>query len=291
MVKLLKDIKAAGRTGPPRPSRCRPCWSPRTRSTRSSRRIPTRPASVAPDAHAGPAASSRRRAADALVAAEDIAKSYGGVQALKGVSLSIMPGEVHGLVGANGAGKSTLIRVLAGLAQPDARPDPLSTVSRRRSRRRIARAELGMNFIHQELAFVPGMSVVQNIMLGLPKASRFGLVDWRAVAREVAPLAARVGITAPLFASVKGLSTAEKWLDQHLPCARPQGAPHRHGRADRLAVGRRGREAVPHRRGSRPLGRRGPLRVASARRGAAPVPSRDRVPGRALGRRASTRPA
>ncbi len=46
-------------------------------------------------------------------------KSFGGAQALRGVSLSILPGEVHGLVGANGAGKSTLIRVLAGLTEPD----------------------------------------------------------------------------------------------------------------------------------------------------------------------------
>lgn len=146
-----------------------------------------------------------------LVMAQGVAKGYGGVQALKGVSLSIAPGEVHGLVGANGAGKSTLIRVLAGLAQPDAgqlfvdgRPTAIPTPHRA--------TELGMSFIHQELAFVPGMTVIQNIMLGLPKATRFGLVDWRAVAREVAPVAARVGITAPLFASVKGLSTAEKWL-------------------------------------------------------------------------------
>ena len=50
---------------------------------------------------------------------EDVAKSYGGAHALKGVSLSMMAGEVHGLVGANGAGKSTLIRILAGLTQPD----------------------------------------------------------------------------------------------------------------------------------------------------------------------------
>ena len=146
-----------------------------------------------------------------LVAAEAIAKSYGGVQALKGVSLSIVPGEVHGLVGANGAGKSTLIRVLAGLAQPDAghlfvdgQPTTVPTPHHA--------TELGMTFIHQELAFVPGMNVIQNIMLGLPKATRLGMVDWRAVAREVAPVAARVGITAPLFSSVKGLSTAEKWL-------------------------------------------------------------------------------
>lgn len=146
-----------------------------------------------------------------FLVAEDIAKSYGGVQALKGVSLSIFPGEVHGLVGANGAGKSTLIRVLAGLAQPDrgrilcdGRPVAIATPHRA--------SELGMNFIHQELAFVPGMTVVQNIMLGLPKRSRFGLIDWRAIARDVAPVAQRVGITAPLFSTVKGLPAAENWL-------------------------------------------------------------------------------
>ncbi len=150
-------------------------------------------------------------AATPFLVAEDIAKSYGGVQALKGVSLSIRPGEVHGLVGANGAGKSTLIRVLAGLAQPDRGRilydgQPVAIPMPHRA------SDLGMNFIHQELAFVPSMTVVQNIMLGLPKRSRFGLIDWRAIARDVAPVAQRVGITAPLFSIVKGLPAAENWL-------------------------------------------------------------------------------
>jgi ribose transport system ATP-binding protein len=146
-----------------------------------------------------------------FVVVREISKSFGGAQALKGVSLDIIPGEVHGLVGANGAGKSTLIRILAGLVQPDAgsveidgRPVSIDTPHRA--------TELGMNFIHQELAFIPGMTVLQNIMLGIPKRSRFGMVDWRAIARDVAPIAARVGITAPLGANVKGLSTAENWL-------------------------------------------------------------------------------
>ena len=152
-----------------------------------------------------------RSSAAPFLVVEDIAKAYGGVQALKGVSLSLRPGEVHGLVGANGAGKSTLIRVLAGLAQPDrgriiADGLPVTIGTSHRA------TELGMNFIHQELAFVPGMTVVQNIMLGLPKTTRFGIIDWRAIAREVAPIAAQVGITAPLFATVKGLPPAENWL-------------------------------------------------------------------------------
>ena len=149
--------------------------------------------------------------AQPFVVAEEIAKAFGGVQALKGVSLSLRPGEVHGLVGANGAGKSTLIRVLAGLVQPDAGRvlydgQPIAIPTPHRA------SELGMTFIHQELAFVPSMNVVQNLMLGLPKRARFGLIDWRGIARDVAPVAAQVGLTAPLFANVKGLSTAEKWL-------------------------------------------------------------------------------
>lgn len=146
-----------------------------------------------------------------LVSVTDITKFYGGAKALAGVSLSIEPGEVHGLVGANGAGKSTLIKVLAGLTAPDGgtifidgKPTGINTPHRA--------AELGMSFIHQELAFIPGMTVVQNIMLGLPKKSRFGMVDWNAISRDIAPIAERVGVTAPLNANVKGLSTAENWL-------------------------------------------------------------------------------
>jgi ABC-2 type transport system ATP-binding protein len=50
---------------------------------------------------------------------EDVTKSYGDVDALAGVSLSVEPGEVHGLIGPNGAGKSTLLRILFGLVRPD----------------------------------------------------------------------------------------------------------------------------------------------------------------------------
>jgi ABC-type sugar transport system ATPase subunit len=146
-----------------------------------------------------------------FVVANAISKTYGGAQALKAVSLSIVAGEVHGLVGANGAGKSTLIRILAGLTHPDS--GQIFVDGRRvvTNSPHLA-SQLGMSFIHQELAFIPGMTVLENIMLGLPKKTRFGLVDWPAIARDVAPIAGRVGVRAPLTANVKGLSTAENWL-------------------------------------------------------------------------------
>lgn len=146
-----------------------------------------------------------------FLAARDIRKAYGGVHALKGVSLTLEAGEIHGLVGANGAGKSTLIRILAGLAHADGGEvavDGNAVVIGTPAQA----TDLGMNFIHQELAFVPGMTVLENIMLGLPKKTRFGMVNWKAIAREIEPVARRVGITAPLNAEVKDLSTAENWL-------------------------------------------------------------------------------
>ncbi len=143
--------------------------------------------------------------------ATNIAKSYGGVHALKGVSLDLCEGEVHGLVGANGAGKSTFIKILAGLTRADT-----GTVwidgTEVTVRTPHGAAELGMNFIHQELAYLSDMTVMENIMLGLPKKTRFGLVDWKAIAAEIAPIADRVGLKAPLTAKAKSLSTAEIWL-------------------------------------------------------------------------------
>lgn len=146
-----------------------------------------------------------------FLVARDVRKTYGGVQALRGVSLTLRAGEIHGLVGANGAGKSTLIKVLAGLTHADAGEvlidgNPVAVASP------AVATDLGMNFIHQELAFIPGMTVLENIMLGLPKKTRFGIVDWTAIARDVEPVARRVGIVAPLNAKVKDLSTAENWL-------------------------------------------------------------------------------
>ena len=71
-----------------------------------------------------------------LLDATGVAKTYGAVAALRNASLSVLPGEVHALMGANGAGKSTLVKILTGAVRPDCRahPDP-----RRGARRRTRR--------------------------------------------------------------------------------------------------------------------------------------------------------
>jgi ribose transport system ATP-binding protein/rhamnose transport system ATP-binding protein len=141
----------------------------------------------------------------------EIRKSFGGVQALKGVSLDLRAGEVHGLVGANGAGKSTMIRILAGLDRPDSGRIEIDGHSIAIENPHRATA-LGLGFIHQELALVPRMNALENIMLGAPKESRFGLLSWGAVAERVKPIAERAGIAFPLDSPIAKLSTAERWL-------------------------------------------------------------------------------
>src|SRR3989454_11901853 len=81
-------------------------------------------------------------------------KSYGAVRALRGVGLTVGPGECLALVGENGAGKSTLMRILAGEERPDSgalvfNGRPTAVTSPRHAQ------ELGICLIHQELQLVP----------------------------------------------------------------------------------------------------------------------------------------
>ena len=146
-----------------------------------------------------------------LMVAIGISKRFGGVQALRDVDLVVRKGEVHGLVGANGAGKSTFIRLLAGVHTPDSgsfyvNGEPVSIATPHEA------VELGFSFIHQELNLVPGFSALKNMSLGLPKAKRFGLIDWSRVRRQAQGVADRLGMKFDLDTSVEDLSVADQWL-------------------------------------------------------------------------------
>ena len=103
-----------------------------------------------------------------LVHFEDVAKSFGPVRALDGVTLSIEPGECLGLVGHNGAGKSTLINLLTGALVPSSGSmrigdGPAGSIHDPRA----ARA-LGIRCVFQELSLCPNLTVAENTRLAHP---------------------------------------------------------------------------------------------------------------------------
>lgn len=147
----------------------------------------------------------------ALITIKDVSKSFGGVAALKSVSLSIRPGAIHGLVGANGAGKSTLIRALAGISRPDTGTIAIDGVPVTIATPDDA-ASYGLAFIHQEMSLIPGWDVLRNIALGTPPTTRLGLIDWRPTRERARQVAARLGIRFSLSTKVDDLSTADQWL-------------------------------------------------------------------------------
>jgi general nucleoside transport system ATP-binding protein len=95
-----------------------------------------------------------------------ITKRFGSLVANDGISLSVVPGQVHALLGENGAGKSTLMNVLYGLLQPDegeihidGRPASF------RSPKDAIGAGIGM--VHQHFMLVPPFTVAENVTLGI----------------------------------------------------------------------------------------------------------------------------
>jgi D-xylose transport system ATP-binding protein len=95
----------------------------------------------------------------------NVSKSFGSVQALSDVSISVRPGEVMALVGDNGAGKSTLIKTVAGIHTADGGEilfdgRPVQIHGPKDS------ARLGIEVVYQDLALCDNLDVVQNMYLG-----------------------------------------------------------------------------------------------------------------------------
>ncbi|MEL7300559.1 MAG: sugar ABC transporter ATP-binding protein [Pseudomonadota bacterium] len=114
---------------------------------------------------------------DPVLRLEHITKTFPGVKALDDVSFSVLPGEVHALMGENGAGKSTSMKVLGGIYQPDEGAIFVEEEQVVMHGPLDAKAK-GIVFIHQELSLASELTVAENIYLGeLPRRS-FGRVDW-----------------------------------------------------------------------------------------------------------------
>ncbi len=117
------------------------------------------------------------REPEPILRVEGIQKRFGGVHALRGADLAVLPSEVHTLVGENGSGKSTLLKILSGQLQPD---DGSITFSGKPTTFRNPMEALaqGIATVTQETTLVPDLSIAENVFLGHRKARRAGLIDW-----------------------------------------------------------------------------------------------------------------
>src|SRR3954452_15352316 len=142
-----------------------------------------------------------------------IRKAYPGVVALNGVSLSVDPGEVIGLVGENGAGKSTLMKVLGGVLAPDAGVIRTGGVDHRALSVQHAMAA-GIAFVHQELNLFENLDVAANVFIGREKlmGGPLKLVDNAEMRDRVTPLLERLGADFAPDTLVVDLSIAERQM-------------------------------------------------------------------------------
>jgi simple sugar transport system ATP-binding protein len=146
-----------------------------------------------------------------IVAANHISKSFGGVQALRDVSVTLHPGETRCLVGENGSGKSTLIKIMAGALRPDSgaiaiggRPfkhlEPIEAVRE------------GIQVIYQDFSLFPNLTVAENLAINTELERGVRLVNWRAIRRIATEAMEKLGRDIDLRRTIGELSVADKQL-------------------------------------------------------------------------------
>ena len=147
---------------------------------------------------------------DTVLQLVNVSKSFGPVNVIKDVTLSVRRGQVQALLGENGAGKSTLIKMIAGVHQPDSGKILVDGSEVTIASTNDSEAH-GIATIHQELNLVPTLSVAENIMLGrTPK--RFGMVNRKHLNAQAQAALNLIGLDVPLKQPVGELGIAKQQL-------------------------------------------------------------------------------
>ena len=146
-----------------------------------------------------------------LLAARNISKRFGGVQALDDVTLEVRAGDVHCLAGENGCGKSTLIKIISGVEAPDTGEiefggeiHPQMTP--------VAALRAGIQVIYQDFSLFPNLTVAENIALAPLIAHGRKLVNHAGLRRRAAEVVAELGVQLDLDAHVEDLTVADRQL-------------------------------------------------------------------------------
>jgi len=148
-----------------------------------------------------------------VIALTNLSKTFGGVRALRGVSLTVLPGEVHGLLGQNGSGKSTVIKILAGFHAPDTGAELLVNGQPVKLPLQPGQfRDLGMSFVHQDLALIPSLTVTENLRISELASTRRWHISWAREHSKAADLFARYGVHLSPRAQVSDISVIDRAL-------------------------------------------------------------------------------
>lgn len=134
--------------------------------------------------------------------------TFGGIDVVSKVDLTLQPGEIHAVVGENGAGKSSLGKAIAGVYRSSA---GTITVGGNPVRLRSPADGLahGIALIHQEPMTFADLSVAENVFVGhVPR--RLGLVDWKTLHQRAKQLFADLGVSIDVHQSAAHLSVAQQ---------------------------------------------------------------------------------
>lgn len=149
---------------------------------------------------------------DYVLQMENVSKTFPGVKALEGISISILKGEIHAVVGENGAGKSTLIKILSGVHQPD--PGAIIAIEGEevKSLSPLEALRRGIAVIYQDFSLFPNLTVAENIasIQNIEKGRH--LVRWGEMRRQAAETLQRLGVKLELEQELGSLSTAKQQL-------------------------------------------------------------------------------
>ncbi|MBT2530886.1 sugar ABC transporter ATP-binding protein [Arthrobacter sp. ISL-48] len=141
-----------------------------------------------------------------------ITKEFPGVKALSEVSLRVKAGEIHAICGENGAGKSTLMKVLSGVYPYGSYDGDIVYQNEIQQFRDIRASEhAGIAIIHQELALIPELSIMENIFLGNEPTKR-GVIDWAEARLRSTELLARVGLRENPDTAIKEIGVGKQQL-------------------------------------------------------------------------------
>ena len=146
--------------------------------------------------------------AEPVLEIRDLRKTFGALRATDGVSLTLMPGEIHALIGPNGAGKSTLIHQISGSIRPDS--GSIRFLGQDMAGLDMAaRARLGLGRSFQISSLAPEFSALRNVMLAVQaqQGSSF---------RFFKPVMSDQSLTGPAMAMLERVGLASR---AHLPAA------------------------------------------------------------------------